>query len=110
LAGIDPATLPIAVTVNNGVISVPARQQPARRRGSSRWRSTLCPMQATATIDVTIPSLTITPVDGGAGPDRFEINGSDRPVEQPCNTPMTVIWPARATFNFQTDDTAQPTP
>lgn len=102
VGGLDPATLPIAVTVNNGVLSIPL--------GNSLLAGadlpvpiTLCPAN-NCQLDVSIPSLSITPVDGGANPDRLEIQVQ---IDLSSNraTPVTVVG-QQCTFNFQTDDTA----
>lgn len=102
VGGLDPATLPIAVTVNNGVLSIPLGNS-LLEGADLPVEITLCPAN-NCQIDVTIPSLTITPVDGGANPDRLEIAVQ---IDLSSNraTPVTVIG-QQCTFNFQTDDTA----
>ena len=61
VGGLDPATLPIAITVNNGVLSIPLGNS-LLAGADLPVAITLCPAN-NCQIDVTIPSLTITPVD-----------------------------------------------
>lgn len=102
VGGLDPATLPIAVTVNNGVLSIPLSNS-LLAGADLPVAITLCPAN-NCQIDVTIPSLSITPVDGGSDPDRLEI-AVQIDLSSNRNTPVTVIG-QQCTFNFQTDDTA----
>jgi hypothetical protein len=87
--------------VNNGVISVPINDS-LLEGADVPVEIEMCPA-GNCTLDVSFPSLTITPVDGGADPDRLEI-AVQVDLSSNRNTPVTVIG-QQCTFNFQTDDT-----
>jgi MYXO-CTERM domain-containing protein len=91
--------LPIAITVNNGVISVPINDS-LLEGADVPVEIEICPA-GNCTLDVSFPSLTITPVDGGAGPDRLAI-AVQVDLSSNRNTPITVLGNT-CNFNFQTD-------
>lgn len=104
LGGIVGASpdLPISVTVNNGVISVPLNSS-LLAGVDTPVAVTICPAN-NCTLDISLPSLTITPVDGGAGPDRLAI-AVQVDLSSNRNTPVTVAGQT-CNFNFQTDHLA----
>jgi hypothetical protein len=101
LAGVDTSMLPVAITTNNGVISVPLGNS-LLEGADLPVAITLCPAN-NCTLDVSIPSLELTPIDGGAGPDRLRI---DVQIDLASNrsTPVTILGQS-CSFNFQTDET-----
>ncbi|MCA9577091.1 MAG: hypothetical protein KC668_16725 [Myxococcales bacterium] len=94
--------LPVAITVNNGVLSVPINSS-LLDGASTPVQVTICPAN-NCTLDISLPSLSITAVDGGANPDRLAI-AVQVDLSSNRNTPVTVLGQT-CNFNFQTDHIA----
>ena len=110
--GMDPDSLPIAITYADGTLSLPLNNSLLEGADLPTGVSiSLCPNN-NCSLDVSLTSLTITPTDNSPdSPDSLDIDlqidlSSNRP------TPLSisaVIVTRNCTFDFQTDHDGPPT-
>ncbi len=104
LAGSSP-DLPIAISVNNGVLSVPIDNSLLEGMDLPVPVS-ICPTND-CRLDISLPSLSITAVDGGADPDRLAIAVQvDIASNRATAVGIDVGDGFGCTFDFQTDHEA----